>query len=501
MPVTTENRVIIRIWTSAQNKLIPPILLPGAGLPVGHISLETPDQRYVSLWPQDAASAREAILSSVPSHLHTFEEDCEDEGRVPEVVICLYTLDIEAIQNTFREIATNLNGWTLLGGNQLFSKDDQAHSCSSLAYRLLKAGHIDAILESGKERNERSSVMNASRNVMQKVRDCQSDLVNAISVSPDSLLTVVVAAKIIEMTNAPETASENFAFPTETSLSIIKNLFSGKRPRRVGLAEAGGKIRLGANAATSSKKQTLPEPAQESSNIIIQEKPLQKAAPIAQPDNQHGKPSLLDPYSGKALSKLNQLSDIFDIINRAGDDKDAVTLTIRYSKLSKTQMQQLQPLLNSAVDLADYIEQSMQIRSDKRAITAIGFYSKEAAQTLAEEVYSKLSQENNQLDVSSLFTNTPTSIQSDFFASSSYFIKGSRATSRAETFLRAENFLEAETQLIFARKMLINAAKNGPVEQRNAIEIELDSLATLEKQLSDIQNKEKVKFELVKFEI
>lgn len=177
-----NNRVIIRIWCSGLS----------GGANVGHISIETPNA-YMSLWPDDPRKDKElsketrnlGLLAAINKEFkQDADEDYLAEGRVAEKIICLYSLDIQAIEARFKEIYSdpNFRGWTLLGNNILLNRGN-AHSCASLAYTLLKAGGIYELISSFN--SSYGSISSAA--------------------SPDALAGISIKAKQAELISYPDT--------------------------------------------------------------------------------------------------------------------------------------------------------------------------------------------------------------------------------------------------------------------------------------------------------
>lgn len=171
-----DNVVIIRLWTSNWN-------FAHKGESVGHVSIEIPKLHqpgqvgsgYFSLWPRQegvdpamclpANPAGHGLCSPRAGMLLTGYKrpgqvlphdalrsvdgyyDLDFEGRVPEITICLYGLNVASINTEFEATKTRLEGWNLLGNNCLLNQGT-GHSCSSYAYTLLKAGGIYNLISS-----------------------------------------------------------------------------------------------------------------------------------------------------------------------------------------------------------------------------------------------------------------------------------------------------------------------------------------------------------------
>jgi hypothetical protein len=174
MTLDISTRVIIRVWTSQDNKQFP-------GNNVGHISIETPNN-YMSLWPiphppkqkkefQEYNILKQKYLKYFmerPSDfLQSYQDDYHAEGGIPpQVTICLYSLDHYMVDNEFYKLKMN-TGWRLVGSNLLVQKLDDTveamvsyskiietkvehkniDNCASLALKMLKAGRITQLVD------------------------------------------------------------------------------------------------------------------------------------------------------------------------------------------------------------------------------------------------------------------------------------------------------------------------------------------------------------------
>jgi hypothetical protein len=186
-PCHEDNRLVIRVWSS---------LLTG-GSNVGHVSLEIPhDQYYFSLWPCAPKASKLNFLQNRTPLITTLERDMWLEGapdltdqdkwipRAPESIICLYSLDKEAIKRAYESDTKYLKGWKLIVGTGIFVQDPtlaNAESCASLCFKLLQAGRIDELLNPSQP-SEFSSV-----------------------ITPDRLCQYVAEAKLNELKKHPKT--------------------------------------------------------------------------------------------------------------------------------------------------------------------------------------------------------------------------------------------------------------------------------------------------------
>lgn len=197
-----NNRVIVRIWTSAYNKEFP-------GRNVGHVSIETTQPGgYMSLWPQEEPKEQKKDHGFFTTVAHEFKREAKDdydaEARAPEITVCLYSLNSELLFEKWETEKGSLKGWTLIGSNRLINKGN-GNSCSGLAYQLLEQGGIyDQLISRSRFSSTFSSV-----------------------VTPDDLGRAVYVAKQQELALHPETAGFHYAdetpvaLPSESSTCVI----------------------------------------------------------------------------------------------------------------------------------------------------------------------------------------------------------------------------------------------------------------------------------------
>ena len=66
---------------------------------IGHVSVKTP-QYYASWWPNYTNADQVGAFSRIAAQNSTYEADRSAEGnRDPDIKTCLYSLDIEAVDN------------------------------------------------------------------------------------------------------------------------------------------------------------------------------------------------------------------------------------------------------------------------------------------------------------------------------------------------------------------------------------------------------------------
>lgn len=196
-----NNRVIVRIWTSAYNKEFP-------GQNVGHVSIETTQPRgYMSLWPQEGPKEQKKDHGFFTTVAHEFKRGAQDdytaEARPAEITVCLYSLNSELLFEKWETEKASLKGWTLIGRNWLINQDS-GDSCSGLAYQLLKQGGVYQLISRARFSSNFSSV-----------------------VTPDDLGRAVCVAKQQELALHPQTAGFHYVgetpiiSPSESSTCLI----------------------------------------------------------------------------------------------------------------------------------------------------------------------------------------------------------------------------------------------------------------------------------------
>lgn len=201
--LTENNRVIVRIWTSGMWGPFSGLDLP-KGKDAGHATLQIPSLNvYVSLWParEDGKAIKSGIktLTTIrpPCFEDTPEADADNEGpdevtpRLPEALLCFYSLDIERMQARFVEKKPQITGWKLAKlGFWGKSLENSTYNCSGIVTDILASGGIEPLLE--------KRIPSFRQNVT----------------DPDDLLRKLKYAKRKELTLYPET--NQFEFQHET---------------------------------------------------------------------------------------------------------------------------------------------------------------------------------------------------------------------------------------------------------------------------------------------
>ncbi len=223
-----NERVIVRVWTSRDNQAFP-------GDNVGHISIETSNE-YMSLWPVPFTLAQinqyrasntleqqyqKYFMERDSDWKGAYQEDYEAEGKqVPQVVVCLYSLNIDDIESAFGKYKDDTKAWRLIGSNMLVQKletlttevvqdlklfdnkkaTSTVENCASLALKLLKAGGITNLVSFSEESSFFSQTSSA--------------------VSPDQMLKLLIPAKLTELDKFQET--QKYQFEHDTAIDRLR---------------------------------------------------------------------------------------------------------------------------------------------------------------------------------------------------------------------------------------------------------------------------------------
>ncbi len=166
-PKIKHHWVRLRIWYSghyAGTSFIPGNILHAAARDMvadtgnyGHVSLETA-KGYLSLWPQDRPSG---FRQGIRRYMNSLYEDLCDEGpdsdgenngqrrlREPEVVIDLFSLEVEKINDYCLDYVRDITHYALLPKKKT-SDNKPCDNCTTVCLKALQAGGIDALFASG----------------------------------------------------------------------------------------------------------------------------------------------------------------------------------------------------------------------------------------------------------------------------------------------------------------------------------------------------------------
>jgi hypothetical protein len=148
-----ENCVTLRVWFA------------GLGKNVGHVSLATRDDGdgradkdgiYASFFPKGGTKVYGKLHpSGVEGALNTLEIDLTradiGEGRLPDLVITLRSLNVAAIEADFKKFEISDCKWSVWGSHSAAFKkkkdsSENIRNCSGLVAYLLKIGGIEKLL-------------------------------------------------------------------------------------------------------------------------------------------------------------------------------------------------------------------------------------------------------------------------------------------------------------------------------------------------------------------
>lgn len=172
---------------------------------IGHVSLEMP-KAYASWWPDNACTDQVRLFNVLKADPNkSYIEDYESEAkRHADLRICLYGLDVQAIEDCFEYVKKSDYGYVLAGDKITvrFLNKEKGQSCCGLAYELLSAGgalELSAIYKDLK--------------------------MKYIVVTPDNFCEFLKNAKQVEMSRYPETSSfhqiENEYTPPPRSTCVL----------------------------------------------------------------------------------------------------------------------------------------------------------------------------------------------------------------------------------------------------------------------------------------
>ncbi len=109
-----------------------------------HVSLET-KELYASLWPEGITLFNKYKPQQGSANSSNPALDEQSEGRPPDYLVDLHTLDVENIEKKLDEYLKFGSPYHVFGSNR-FLKNLRANSCSGLAYDLLISGGIKNLL-------------------------------------------------------------------------------------------------------------------------------------------------------------------------------------------------------------------------------------------------------------------------------------------------------------------------------------------------------------------
>ncbi len=145
----------VRIWKSGyfdrNNRFISTNVIasffsafkPGREPNLGHVSVETRDF-YASLWPDGIDVFNKLKPQEGYSKTSNPRDDELAEGKPPDHLVDLHTLDVVAIKEELDRFVGTGSKYHVIGRNRFF-RELGANSCSGLAHDLLTKGGIDKL--------------------------------------------------------------------------------------------------------------------------------------------------------------------------------------------------------------------------------------------------------------------------------------------------------------------------------------------------------------------
>ncbi len=194
-----RSRVIINVWLPRLNGHTTTSMTflsshyagnTGANDRIGHVSIQTPN-KYASWWPNPKNGEQVGVFNVVGAQNSSFEMDVNSEsGQLPDLKVCLYSLDHQAIEEHFNSVEESECGWVLAGDKKItrLVNNEKGQSCCGLAYELLGAGGILSL----------SSIF----------KDLKAKWV---VVTPENFAEFIKNAKAKELNDYPATKDFNFA--------------------------------------------------------------------------------------------------------------------------------------------------------------------------------------------------------------------------------------------------------------------------------------------------
>lgn len=241
--LSPENLVRVRIWSSktedGRDTYGANAVLRESN--VGHATVET-NKIYASIWPDWDLAINQ--YSAHPRYLATPEKDMESEAgpdgipKKPDYIFEFYSLDVKAIEATFKGVEEAKDPWNLFGN----SRGDKAYSCSSLTLSLLENGGLNKLASD-------------------TVRKIVSPTSNFI-VTPNNLVNQLFLAKKIEEKKHPEVI--DFVSNSAQSNSSKKEAFL--------VTLKAGKINI-SNIVSNSLSRTSENEALTNSSITTRRSP------------------------------------------------------------------------------------------------------------------------------------------------------------------------------------------------------------------------------------
>lgn len=149
--LNSENYVEVRVWYSKakkrpssefkRSKVTTAIFAqtkdPQMGN-VGHVTIKTPTA-YASIWPGEGETMGSPV-KTYKADFSTLVVDELSENGPSDVLVRLYSLNVDAIEQAFNQVKETEIGYVLMGDSSVTTN---GHNCCTLSYQLLKEGGLD----------------------------------------------------------------------------------------------------------------------------------------------------------------------------------------------------------------------------------------------------------------------------------------------------------------------------------------------------------------------
>ncbi len=137
---------------------------------IGHVSIETCDL-YASFWPEGLTIFNKWKPMRGDAQSSSPKSDELSEGRRPDILVDLHTLNVQKIQEELTRFNQSGNSYHLVGSNSLV-KYFGTNNCSGLAVDLLQKGGIHKLVS--KRHFIREYIIATPNNVVELVLEAQA---------------------------------------------------------------------------------------------------------------------------------------------------------------------------------------------------------------------------------------------------------------------------------------------------------------------------------------
>ena len=137
---------------------------------IGHVSIET-SEIYASLWPEGLNIFNKKKPMAGDALSSTPLSDELSEGRPPDIMVDLHTLNVQNINNELTKFNESGNSYHLVGSNYLM-KYLGTNNCTGLAVDLLERGGIQQLIS--RRHFVREYIIATPNNVVELVLEAQA---------------------------------------------------------------------------------------------------------------------------------------------------------------------------------------------------------------------------------------------------------------------------------------------------------------------------------------